>query len=309
MKAVRIHEYGDPGVLKYEDAPVPEIGPDEVLIKVHSAGVNPVDWKVRKGLLKERRPYRLPLIPGWDLSGTIERVGTLVTRLKEGDRVFSRPDIGRDGSYAEQIAVRADEVALAPRSVPLETAAGVPLCALTAWMALFEWAGLRAGQTVLIHAASGGVGTFAVQLAKLAGARVIGTTSGRNTEFVRSLGADAVIDYRREDFSTSVRDVDVVLDAVGGETRTKSLGVLRRGGVLSSIVGPVDPALARQHDVRAMGGLVAANGARLQEIASLIDAGKLKVIIEKEFPLAEAMAAHELSETLRVRGKIILRVS
>ncbi len=309
MKAVRIHQYGDVDVLKYEDAPVPEIGLDEVLIKVHSAAVNPVDWKVRKGLLKERRPYSLPLILGWDLSGTIERVGTLVNRLKVGEKVFSRPDLGRDGSYAEYVVVRGDEVAPAPKSLPLEQAAGVPLAALTAWMALFEQANLRSGQSVLIHAASGGVGTFAVQLAKLVGAHIIGTTSARNIELVKSLGADDVIDYRSVDFSTKVANVDVVLDAIGGETQRKSLRVLKRGGFLTSIAGPVDPALAHEFGVRTAWDLVRGNGARLQEIASLIDGGKLKVIIEKELPLAEIKAAHELSETNRVRGKIILRVA
>ncbi len=309
MKAIRIHEYGDVDVLKYEEAPVPEIGPDEVLIRVHSAAVNPVDWKVRKGFAKERRPYRLPLILGWDLSGTIERVGVLVTRLKAGDKVFSRPDLGRNGSYAEYIAVRADEVAFAPKSLPLEKVAGVPLAALTAWMALFEKAGLRAGQSVLIHAAAGGVGTFAVQLAKLAGAHVIGTASAGNTELVKSLGADDVIDYRAVDFTTKVKNVDVVLDAIGGDTQKKSLQALKPGGFLSSIVGPVDSALAQQFGVQTAWDLVKGNGARLQEIADLIDARKLKVIIEKEFPLSEVKAAHELSETNRVRGKIILRVS
>ena len=177
MKAIRFHTYGDSSVLKYEDVPIPEIGPGEVLIKVHAAGVNPVDWKIRKGYLQGFLPYQLPLIPGWDTAGTVARAGALVTRFNASDQVFSRPDIARDGAYAEYIAVRTDEVASAPRSIPLEHAAGVPLAALTAWMALFDKANLRADQSVLIHAASGGVGRFAVQLAKLAGARVIGTTS------------------------------------------------------------------------------------------------------------------------------------
>jgi NADPH:quinone reductase-like Zn-dependent oxidoreductase len=194
-------------------------------------------------------------------------------------------------------------------SLPLEKAAAVPLAAMTAWMALFEWGGLRAGQTVLIHAASGGVGVFAVQLAKVAGARVIATTSARNSELVKSLGADEVIDYRTVDFSTRVKDVDVVLDAIGGETQTKSLGILKPGGILSSIVGPVNPSMLQKYGVRAAWGLLVGNGARLQEIAGLIDAGKLKVIVEKEFRLSEVKAAHELSETQRARGKIILRVA
>lgn len=309
MKAIRFYNYGDSNVLKYEDVPIPEIGPGEVLIKVHAAGVNPVDWKIREGYLKSFLPYQLPLIPGWDVAGTIASVGALVTRFKASDLVFSRPDIARNGAYAEYIAVRTDEVAPAPRSIPLEHAAGIPLAALTAWMALFEKADLRAGQSVLIHAASGGVGTFAVQLAKLAGARVIGTTSSRNIDLVKSLGADEVIDYCSADFTTRVKDVDVVFDTVGGDTQTKSFGVLRKGGVLVSIVNPPDASVAQQHGVVAKHAFVIPNGARLQELAGLVDAGKLKVIIEKEFPLSEAKAAQDFNQTGRTRGKIILRVA
>jgi NADPH:quinone reductase-like Zn-dependent oxidoreductase len=219
----------------------------------------------------------LPLIPGWDVAGTIESVGALVTRFKANDRVFSRPDIARNGAYAEYIAVRSDEVAPAPHSIPLEHAAGIPLAALTAWMALFEKSDLRTGQSVLIHAASGGVGTFAVQLAKLAGARVIGSTSSRNIDLVKSLGADEVTDYRSEDFSAKVKDIDVVFDTVGGDIQTQSFGVFRKGGVLVSIVSPPDAAVAQQHGVVAKHAFVIPNGARLQELAGLVDASKLKV--------------------------------
>jgi len=309
MKAIRFHNYGDSGALKYEDVPIPEIGPPEVLIKVHAAGVNPVDWKIREGYLQSFLPYHLPLIPGWDVAGTVASAGALVTRFNAGDQVFSRPDISRNGAYAEYIAVRTDELALAPGSIPLEHAAGIPLAALTAWMALFDKADLRAGQSVLIHAASGGVGTFAVQLAKLAGARVIGTTSGRNIDLVKSLGADEVIDYLSEDFSTRVKDVDVVFDTLGGDTQTKSFSVIHKGGVLVSIVDPPDTSVAQQHGVVAHHAFVVPNGARLQELAGLVDAGKLKVIIEKEFPLSEAKAAQDFNQTGRTRGKIILRVA
>lgn len=309
MKAIRIHKYGHADVLQYEDAPMPEIGPGEVLIKVHAASVNPVDWKVREGYLKDFIRYRLPLIPGWDVAGTVERVGALVTRFKAGDAVYGRPDITRDGTYAEYVAVRSDEIGRAPKTIPLEHGAGIPLTALTAWMSLFDKADLRAGQSVLIHAASGGVGSFAVQLAKLVGVRVIGTASAANADLVRSLGADEVIDYRTEDFSKRVKDVDVVFDTVGGETLAKSWGVVRKGGVLVSIISPPDKATAEQHGVRGEYVFVTPSGARLDEIAGLVDAGKLRVNIAKEFPLAQVKEAHALSQTGHARGKIILRVS
>jgi NADPH:quinone reductase-like Zn-dependent oxidoreductase len=309
MKAIRIHSYGDSDVLRYEEAPTPQIGPDEVLIKVRAAGINPVDWKVRQGYLKDFVPHELPLIPGWDVAGIVERVGALVTRFKIGDSVYSRPDITRNGTYAEYVAVRSDEAGHAPKRIPLEHAAGIPLAALTAWMSLFDKAGLRSGQSVLIHAAAGGVGSFAVQLAKIVGAMVITTTSAANTDLVMSLGADETIDYRSEDSSKRVKDVDVVFDTIGAETQTKSWSVLRKGGILVSIISAPDKAIAQQYDVRGEYVFVTPNGARLEEIAGLVDAGKLRVVIGKEFPLDQAKAAHELSQAGHARGKIILRVS
>jgi NADPH:quinone reductase-like Zn-dependent oxidoreductase len=309
MMAVRIHAYGDASVLRYEDAPIPEIGSDEVLVKVWAAAVNPIDWKIRRGLLKGALNHCLPLTLGWDVSGTIAHKGLLVSRFQVGDAVFSRPDIARDGGYAEYVAVRTDEVAWAPQKIALERAAGIPLAALTAWMCLFEKAKLRSGQSVLIHAASGGVGTFAIQLAKIAGAYVLGTTSAANIDLVKSLGADEVIDYRSEDFSTKVKDIDVVLDAVGGDVQRKSWGVLRKGGVLVSIVEPPPETVAQQRGMLGQYAFVAPNGARLEELAGLVDAGKLKVIVEREFRLSEAAAAHALSEAGHVRGKIILRIA
>jgi len=309
MKAIRIHGYGGPEVLHYEDAPLPEIGPTEILIKVKGAAINPVDWKIRAGYLKAFIPYELPLTLGWDVAGTVERAGPLVTRFKRGDAVYSRPDIARQGGYAEYIAVRSDEAAPAPRSISATHAAGVPLAALTAWASLFDKGRLAPGQRVLIHAAAGGVGSFAVQLAKLAGAHVIGTASRDNIELVQSLGADQVIDYRNEDFSQVLTGIDVVFDTIGEDTQTRSWNVLRPGGVLVSIVSAPDVALASQKGARGEYVFITPNGARLGEIAGLIDAGKLRVLIEKEFPLAEARAAQELSATGRARGKIVLKVA
>ncbi|MGB7098990.1 MAG: NADP-dependent oxidoreductase [Xanthobacteraceae bacterium] len=304
MKAVRIHEYGDASVLKYEDAPVPDIGPDGVLIRVRAAGVNPVDWKIRKGLMKTVRPLQFPAIVGADAAGTVERVGAVVTRLRAGDAVVARVE----GAYAQFAAAKTDAVALAPKSIPLAHAAGLPIAAGTAWTLLFDAARPVPGQKVLIHGGSGGVGTFAIQLAKLAGLYVIATTSAANVKLVKSLGADQVIDYRAENFATKVKDVDLLLDMVGGETLKNSYGVVRKGGLLLTIASPPDEALAQQHGITARFERNNVNGIKLQEISGLIDTGKLQVIVEKELPLAEASAAHELSETSRARGKIILNV-
>jgi len=308
MKAVRIHAFGHSDVLMYEDAPRPVPGPDEVLVKVQACGVNPIDWKIREGYLEPRAPHRLPLTLGWDVAGTVEESGSLVKRFRKDDAVFCRPDTSRNGGYAEYITVRTTELAPAPRTIPLEQAAGIPLASQAAWMALFEVAGLLPGQTVLIHGASGGLGTFAVQLAKAAGARVIGTTSGKNAAMVKSLGADEIIDHTKEDFSMSVKGVDVVFDTIGGETQAKSWDILRKGGVLVSSVG-ADEKAAAAHGVLGRSFVLVSNGARLGEIAALVDAGRLGVVVEKVFPLAEAKAAQDLSQAGHARGKIILKVS
>jgi NADPH:quinone reductase-like Zn-dependent oxidoreductase len=245
MKAVRIHTYGGPEVLRYEDVPRPAPAAGEVLIKIHAAAVNPVDWKVRAGHLKDMLKYHMPLIPGWDAAGVIEDVGAGVARLKRGDEVYTRPDITRDGTYAEYIAVREREVALKPKSLDHVHAAAIPLAALTAWQALFDAGGLSAGQRVLIHAAAGGVGSFAVQLAKWKGAYVIGTASAHNHEFLCGLGADETIDYNTRRFEDEVHDVDMVLDAMAGETQKRSWKTLKPGGILVSILGLEDPPRVR----------------------------------------------------------------
>src|SRR5690242_51874 len=206
MKAVRFHEYGGPEVLKYEDAPRPEPAAGEVLVKVHAAAVNPVDWKVRAGHLKGFLNYQLPLIPGWDLSGVVEATGPGVTAWKKGDAVYSRPDISRNGAYAEYIAVKGTELAHKPKSLDHTKASAIPLAALTAWQALFDAGGLQAGQRVLIHAAAGGVGHFGVQLAKIRDLYVAGTASGRNQDYLKQLGCDLPINYQTSDFENLVHD-------------------------------------------------------------------------------------------------------
>ena len=305
MKAIRLHEYGGPEVLRYEDAPRPEPGDGEVLVRVHATAVNPVDWKVRAGHVKDWLRYTLPLIPGWDFSGVVESAGSL---WKPGDEVYGRPDISRQGAYAEYIAVRETEIARKPKSVDHVHAAAIPLAALTAWQALFDAGGLKPGQKVLIHAAAGGVGHFAVQLAKWKGAHVAGTASGRNHDFLRGLGVDQPIDYTTARFEDVVHDADVVLDTMAGETRARSWGALKKGGILVTVLGQPSEEEARAHGVRAAGIFVQPNFGELTEIADLVDSGKLKAVVESVFPLADAAKAHELSQTLHVRGKIVLRV-
>jgi NADPH:quinone reductase-like Zn-dependent oxidoreductase len=309
MKAVAMHAYGGPEVLKYEDAARPDPATGEVLVRVHAAAVNPVDWKVRAGHLKGFLNYSSPLIPGWDLSGVVEATGAGVTDWKQGDAVYARPDLRRNGAYAEYIAVRASELGHKPRSIDHVQASAIPLACLTAWQALFDAGGLKAGQRVLIHAAAGGVGTFAVQLAKWKGAHVVGTASERNHAFLRELGADEVIDYTKTNFEEVVRDVDVVLDTLAGQTRDRSWNVLKKDGILVSILGQPSPDDAAQRGVRAAGVFVEPNQAQLGEIAKLVDSGKLRPIIEAVLPLAQAARAHEMNQTLHTRGKIVLQVA
>ncbi len=309
MKAVRIHNYGGPEVLKFEEAPRPQPGNGEVLVRIHAAAVNPVDWKVRAGRLKERIQYPLPLIPGWDFSGVVEATGSGVTRLKKGDEVYARPDLARNGAYAEYIVAKESEVALKPKSVDHVQAAAIPLAALTAWQALFDSAGLKAGQKVLIHGAAGGVGSFAVQLAKWKGAHVTGTASGRNQSFLRELGVDQPIDYEKTRFEDVVHDVDVVLDTIGGDTQKRSWKVLKKGGILVSIVSPPSAEEAAKQGVRHGYVFVQPNASQLAEIAKLVDSGKLKPVVETVLPLAEARRAQEQSETGHARGKIVLKVA
>ncbi|MBV8728229.1 MAG: NADP-dependent oxidoreductase [Acidobacteriia bacterium] len=308
MKAVRMHGYGGPDVLKYEDAPLPELSEGDVLVRVHAAGVNPVDWKIREGYMRQFRQYPLPFILGWDFSGVVEKLGPGSNQWKPGDEVYACPDLARPGTYADYIAVRASEIQRKPKTLDHVQSSAIPLAALTAWQAIFDAGQLQPGQKILIHAAAGGVGAFAVQLAKWKGAYVIGTASARNHEFLRQLGADELIDYNITRFEDVVRDADVVLDTMAGETRERSWQVLKKGGILVSILGPPSDEQAKAHGVRAAGVFVQPNQAQLQELANLADSGKLRPIIEAVLPLAEASRAHEMNQSLHTRGKIVLRV-
>jgi NADPH:quinone reductase-like Zn-dependent oxidoreductase len=309
MKAVRVHEYGGPEVLKYEEAPRPKPGPGEVLVRIRAAGVNPMDWKVREGYLREALAYRMPFVPGWDVSGVVEATGPNVTQLAAGDEVYGYPSVVRDGAYAEYAVVPEAELALKPRTLDHVHAASVPMAALTAWQGLFDAGDLRTEQKVLIHGGAGGVGSFAVQFARWKGAFIIATASGRNQEFLRNLGADLTIDYERSRFDRVVCDVDLVFDTVGGDTLKRSWRVLKKGGILVSTVETPDAAEAAAHGVR--GALVdmQANRGELVEIARLVDSGIVRPIVEAVFPLKEARHAQELSQTGHARGKIVLKVA
>ena len=310
MKAVRIHAYGGPEEIVYEDAPRPEPGSGEVLVRVRAAGVNPVDWKTRSGSgMAKKFGERFPLVLGWDASGVVEEVGTGVDAFRAGDEVYGLPRFPEPGeAYAEYMAAPAGDLATKPANLGHLEAAALPLVTLTAWQALFDVAGLEQGQSVLVHAAAGGVGHVAVQLARWKGARVVGTSSARNADFVRSLGADEVVAYDEADLEEVVSEVDVVLDPVGGEALERSFGVLRQGGALVSLVAEPSEEQAEQHQVRAQRMLVHPDGAQLAEVSSLVEAGHLRPAIDAELPLADARKAHEMSEAGHTRGKIVLRV-
>lgn len=305
MKAVRIHDYGGPEALVYEDAPRPEPGPGEVLIKVHAAGVNPLDWKVRQGYLKEHVPRRLPLIPGLDVSGVVEAAGAGVTAFRRGDEVYGMLDVSRDGAYADYVVAAEGLLAKKPVRLDHVRAAAVPLAALTAYHALNETLGLEAGQKILVLGASGGVGSFTVQLAKLKGARVVGTASGRNLSLLKELGVDEAIDYTTVRFEEAVRDADSVLDTVGGENSERGLHALRKGGTLAVIASQPPEEKAAALGVSAKYVLNRPDAAALRELAGYLDAGSLRVVVEA-MPLAQARLAHEKSQSGRVRGKLVL---
>jgi NADPH:quinone reductase-like Zn-dependent oxidoreductase len=303
--AVRLHEHGGLDVLRYEAVDCGEPRTDEVRVRVLAAGVNPIDAAIRQGVLKRSVP--LPTIPGCDVSGFVDAVGEGATDFSVGDPVYGV--IGRTGGYAEYVVAPAVVFARKPATLDHLHAAAVPLAALTAWQMIFELAQLRAGQRVLVHAAAGGVGGFAVQLAKHAGATVIGTAREENTSYVRELGADEVIDYHAARFEDVARDVDVVLDLVGGETQHRSWSALKRGGMLVTACDPPLAEHAHLAGARAVRVSVRPDGGQLSRIGELIDAGRLRVHVSEIFPLADAALAHASIQTGHTRGKLVLRVS
>ena len=308
MKAVRIHEYGNSSVLKYEDAPRPSITPNEVLVRIVAASVNPVDWKIRDGYMREKISHSMPLTLGWDVSGVIAAIGADVTRFSVGDAVYSSPDMKRNGTYAEYVAIMEGEVALKPKMVSHIDAATLPLAGLAVWQSLVTSAQLSVGQKILIHAGSGGVGSLAIQVAKSRGAHVITTTSASNREFVESLGANEVIDYQTQKFEEILQDIDVVFDTLGGSTQELSWNILKKGGILVSLVKPPSNEKAKELDVRGAYVFIEPNGSDLEQLAKLVDDGELRPIVGAEFALHDIAKAHALSESGSAIGKIVMYV-
>jgi NADPH:quinone reductase-like Zn-dependent oxidoreductase len=307
MKAVRLHAYGGPEVLVYEDAPVPEPGAGEVRIRVRAAGVNPFDWKVRSGHMKQFLPLALPAVLGGDVAGVVELLGEGVTAFAVGDEVFGDAVFSKAGAYAELAISRADAIAAKPKSLDFDHAASVPTPALTAWQALFAAGGLGAGQTVLLHGMGGAVGRLALQFAKEAGARVLGTASAADREELLRLGADAVIDYRSARFEDVAAGVNLVIDTVGGETQARSFAVLAKGGMLVSLVQPPSEELAKQHGVRAQFMSKQPRKSELEQITARLDEGKLTLAPIVIVPLAEAARAHAMGEGGKAK-KMVLHV-
>jgi NADPH:quinone reductase-like Zn-dependent oxidoreductase len=308
MHAVRIHSFGAPNVLTVEDIPVPEPKPNEIVIRVSAASVNPVDYKIRSGQYPSVKKDQLPKVLGRDVAGVVERIGSRITRFEKGDAVYAM--LGRDvGGYAEYAVATEAEAAPSPISLDFVQAAAVPLAALTAWQGLFDHGGLRAGQRVLIHGGAGGVGHFAIQFAKAKGAWVATTVSADDIDMARRLGADQAIDYKNETFEDAVQDIDLVYDLIAGETQKRSFAVLKDGGAMVSTLQKPDEALATKHNIRAMHYMATPNAGQLEEIARLIDAGKVKVVIDAIYPLEQAAKAHQHMEHDHIHGKVVLKIA
>jgi len=308
MKAVHIHDYGGLDVLHYEDAPRPVPATGEVLIRVYATTINPFDCAVRAGYMGQYFNYTFPLILGTDVSGIVEEVGDGVTDISPGDIVYTRAGIYRNGSHAEFVVAIASDVAPKPSSLDHINAAALPHVTLTAWQGLIEYADISEGQTVLIHAAAGGVGHIAAQLAKWRGANVIGTAS-INLPFLDELGVDEKIDYTKTAFEDVAKDVDVVLDLLGGETQQRSWQTLKPGGMLISTVQPPSQEIASAHGVRQhMIGTSPPVRKVLTEASKMVEDGQLKPHVSTVLPLKEIRKAHEMSEGRHTRGKIVLQV-
>ncbi len=332
MKAFIIDRYGKKETGRIADMPAPDLREDDVLVRIHAAGVNALDSKIRSGEFKLILPYRLPLILGNDVAGTVVRVGPRVSRFKPGDEVYGRPDQDRIGGFADFIAVRKTSPALKPANLSMEEAASIPLVALTAWQTLVKTAKLKKGQKVLIHAGSGGVGTIAIQLAKHLGANVTTTTSTGNVEWVKALGADTVIDYKKQDFAAEPRDYDVVLNSLGSNVLKRSLQLLKPGGQLISISGPPTPEFADQQGLswplkqvlrllsqgirkraKRLGltytfVFMRADGQQLREITSLIELGSMRPVMDRVFPFDATADALAYVDRGRAKGKVVVKI-
>ncbi|MCE9501401.1 MAG: NADP-dependent oxidoreductase [Leptospira sp.] len=333
MKAVIIRKYGKVDVMEYtENFPVPAPGPDEIQVELRSASVNPIDWKIMEGGTRPLLKFNLPIALGNDGAGVVSAVGANAKKFKVGDEVFLRTAKPVIGTFAEFISIKEDAAALKPKSLSFDEAASLPLVALTSWQALCDKAGIKKGDKVLIHAGAGGVGSIAIQLAKIFGAYVATTASEKNSELLKGLGADLVIDYRKEDFSKILKDYDIVFDTMGGEIQAKSFSVLKKGGILVSILGIPEPSVAKEYGlgwpfqflfkllnmkpnsnakkygVQYKHLLMKANGSQLEKIASLVEEKKIKPLIDKVYSLEKTKEAFEYCMQGHARGKVIIRI-
>lgn len=332
MKAFIVDRYKKKGALRFGDMPEPELRDDDVLVQIRAAGLNPLDSKIRDGAFKLILRYRPPFILGHEVAGTVVRVGSSIRRFKPGDEIYARPRDGRVGTFAELIAINEADVALKPKNLSMEEAASIPLVGLTAWQVLVVGANLQEGQKVLIHAGSGGVGTFAIQLAKHLGATVATTTSSANADLVKSLGADVVIDYENQDFEKVLSGYDVVLNSLDGKTLEKSLTVLKPGGKLISISGPPDPDFARKNGLNWFLRLVMrvlsdkirkkakragvsysfffmrADGEQLSKVTSLIESGHIRPVVDRVFPFEATNDALSYVDAGRSKGKVVVKI-
>jgi NADPH:quinone reductase-like Zn-dependent oxidoreductase len=306
IHAIQVHNYGDAQQLKLEQLALPQPQEGEVLVRVRAAGVNPVDWKIRAGWMKDFRPSTFPYVPGADLAGVVEKVGPGVTAFQPGQEVFGQ---SAKGSYTEYAIAAVKTLALKPKTLSFEEAATIPIGATTAWQGLFDHGNLQAGQRVLITGGAGGVGLFAVQFARWKGAHVISTASTKNVDFVRSLGAETVIDYTKTRVENEIHDVDLVYDTVGGEVLATVWPTLKRGGTLVTIAGQPDEAKARELNARTARFAAQVSSELLSTFAQLIDEGHVKVFVGETFPLSEANKAQELSESGHGRGRIVLQIA
>jgi NADPH:quinone reductase-like Zn-dependent oxidoreductase len=308
MRAIVIHDYGGPDVMKLENVARPEPGDDEVLIRVVAASINPVDVAIRKGYFA-KLVGNFPLILGMDAAGIVEKVGTKVTKCKAGDPVFAFFTVKGEGGYAEFVTAKEDQISLKPSTVSFAQAASVGAAGSTAWEALIDTANLRAGQTVLIQGGSGGVGHLAIQIAKARGAKVLATASTANQEFLRQMGADVPIDYTRTKFEDVAKDVDVVLDAVGRDTLERSYGVMKKGGIIVSIVDDPKPAALEAHGIRGVTLRCTPKAGVLEELGKLMEVKKLTPVVSQTFTMADVVQAQNQIATGHTRGKIVLKIA
>jgi len=332
MKAFIVERYAKKGGMRMAEMPEPVLREDDVLVKVHAASVNPLDCKISTGEFKLILPYRVPFVLGNDFAGVVVRVGSRVQKFAPGDEVYARPDADRIGAFAELIAIKEASLAMKPKTLSMEEAASIPLVGLTAWQALVEIANVKKGQKVLIHAGSGGVGSFAIQLAKHLGASVATTTSTKNVDWVKRLGADVVVDYKKQEFDKCLGGYDVALNSLGGDTLVKSLQVLKPGGKLISISGPPDIEFAEQlglnwalkqlmcllsfnirrkasaRQVRYSFLFMRANGDQLERIAALVDSGAIRAVVDRVFPYESIHDALAYVAQGRAKGKVVIKV-